>query len=126
MNAEHVPGDGAADRDVDGLWPELVDLGDLTARPNVFHLGRRSYDSLPDYCRGFQAAILPFRTNELTRSVNPVKLREYAAAGLRVEGAAAAPLAVAIRESLPRPTVLIVTGRNIDDALYERILTGGA
>ena len=53
-------------------------------------------------------------------------LREYAAAGLRVEGAAAAPLAVAIRESLPRPTVLIVTGRNIDDALYERILTGGA
>jgi glycosyltransferase involved in cell wall biosynthesis len=61
-----------------------VDLGDLTARPNVFHLGRRSYDSLPDYCRGFHAAIVPFRTNELTRSVNPVKLREYAAAGLPV------------------------------------------
>ena len=54
-------------------------LGNLTERPNVFHLGRKTYDSLPDYCRGFQAAIVPFRTNELTRSVNPIKLREYAA-----------------------------------------------
>jgi threonine dehydratase len=49
----------------------------------------------------------------------------YAGEGIRVEGAAAAPLALARRESLPRPTVLIVTGRNIDDALYERILTYG-
>jgi threonine dehydratase len=49
----------------------------------------------------------------------------YAEEGLRVEGAAAAPLALARRESLPRPAVLIVTGRNIDDALYERILTRG-
>jgi threonine dehydratase len=47
----------------------------------------------------------------------------YAEEGIRVEGAAAAPLALARRETLPRPAVLIVTGRNIDDALYERILT---
>jgi threonine dehydratase len=52
-------------------------------------------------------------------------VRRYAEAGIRVEGAAAAPLAVALRESLPRPVVLIVTGRNIDDALYQRILTSG-
>jgi threonine dehydratase len=50
-------------------------------------------------------------------------VRAYARAGIRVEGAAAAPLALALREDLPRPVVLIVTGRNIDDALYERILT---
>jgi threonine dehydratase len=47
----------------------------------------------------------------------------YAEEGIRVEGAAAAPLALARREPLPRPTVLIVTGRNIDDPVYERILT---
>jgi len=52
-------------------------------------------------------------------------VREYAAAGVRVEGAAAAALAVETREALPRPAVLIVTGRNIDDPLYERILTDG-
>jgi threonine dehydratase len=50
-------------------------------------------------------------------------VRAYAEAGIRVEGAAAAPLAFALRESLPRPTVLIVTGRNIDDTLYNRILS---
>ena len=60
------------------------DLSALTARKNVFHLGRKPYASLPDYCRGFHAAILPFRMNELTVSVNPIKLREYAAAGLPV------------------------------------------
>jgi threonine dehydratase len=51
-------------------------------------------------------------------------VRAYAAEGIRVEGAAAAPLALALRDRLPSPVVLIVTGRNIDDALYDRILTG--
>lgn len=60
------------------------DLGPLLARPNVFHLGRKPYAELPAYSRGFDAAIVPFRTSELTRSVNPIKLREYAAAGLPV------------------------------------------
>ena len=52
-------------------------------------------------------------------------VRVYAGAGIRVEGAAAAPLALARREDLPRPLVLIVTGRNVDDALYDRILAEG-
>jgi threonine dehydratase len=52
-------------------------------------------------------------------------VRAYAAAGVRVEGAAAAPLALARREELPQPLVLIVTGRNVDDAVYNRILTRG-
>jgi threonine dehydratase len=52
-------------------------------------------------------------------------VRKYAAAGIRVEGAAAAPLALALREELPRPLVLIVTGRNVDDDVYNEILTRG-
>jgi threonine dehydratase len=47
----------------------------------------------------------------------------YAADGMRVEAAAAAPLALELRGSLPRPTVLIVTGRNIDDNLHQRLCT---
>lgn len=45
----------------------------------------------------------------------------YAAAGIRVEGSAAAALA-AFRQLPPEndPTVLIVTGRNIDDELHRR------
>jgi threonine dehydratase len=53
-------------------------------------------------------------------------VRAYAEHGIRVEGAAAAPLALALREEFPRPLVLIVTGRNIDDAVYHRILTAAA
>lgn len=60
------------------------DLSALIARPNVHVLGRKPYAELPDYCRSFDAAIVPFRVSELTVSVNPIKLREYAAAGLPV------------------------------------------
>lgn len=51
-------------------------------------------------------------------------VRAFACEGVRVEGAAAAPAALAARVELPGPVVLIVTGRNIDDALYDGILTG--
>jgi threonine dehydratase len=44
----------------------------------------------------------------------------FAEVGIRVEASAAAPLAVALRESPPRPVVLIVTGRNIDEDLWRR------
>ena len=49
-------------------------------------------------------------------------VRAYSEVGIRVEGAAAAPLAVALRDGLPRPVVLIVTGRNVDDELWRRAI----
>ena len=60
------------------------DLSGLRALPNVHILGRRSFADLPGYCRGFAATIIPFRHSELTKAVNPIKLREYAAGGLPV------------------------------------------
>jgi hypothetical protein len=39
---------------------------------------------LPAYCKGFDVALNPFRINELTLSANPLKVREYLAAGLPV------------------------------------------
>jgi glycosyltransferase involved in cell wall biosynthesis len=60
------------------------DLSGLLQRTNVHVLGRKPFKSLPDYSRGFDAAIVPFRMTDLTKSVNPIKLREYAAAGLPV------------------------------------------
>ena len=48
-------------------------------------------------------------------------VKDYAAAGIRAEGSAGAPLA-AFRNLPPEdsPTVVIVTGRNIDDELHRR------
>jgi glycosyltransferase involved in cell wall biosynthesis len=61
-----------------------VDLAELMALPNVLLPGRRPYEELPQWCKGFDVALCPFRLNELTRNVNPMKLREYLSAGLPV------------------------------------------
>lgn len=53
----------------------------LEALPNVHLLGHRDYSILPAYLKGFDAAVIPFKVDVLTRGVNPVKLYEYLAAG---------------------------------------------
>ena len=52
--------------------------------PNIHLLGRQPYAELPAYCKGFDVALNPFVMNELTRHVNPLKVREYLAAGVEV------------------------------------------
>ena len=52
--------------------------------PNVHFLGRKPYAELPAYCKGFDVALNPFAINELTLAANPLKVREYLAAGLPV------------------------------------------
>ena len=59
-----------------------VNLARLRSLPNIHLLGRKKYEDLPRYCRGFDVAIMPFKLNELTLSANPLKVREYLAAGL--------------------------------------------
>ncbi|HKQ47785.1 MAG TPA: glycosyltransferase [Phycisphaerae bacterium] len=61
-----------------------ADVSALEELANVHLLGRRPYEQLPAYARGFDAGLIPFRVNELTRAVNPIKLREYLSAGLPV------------------------------------------
>lgn len=52
--------------------------------PNVHFLGRKPYTELPAYCKGFDVALNPFEISELTLAANPLKVREYLAAGLQV------------------------------------------
>jgi glycosyltransferase involved in cell wall biosynthesis len=61
-----------------------TDLAPLRGLENVHLLGRREYEDLPAYCKGMDVAILPFVVNTLTLAANPLKLREYLAAGLPV------------------------------------------
>jgi glycosyltransferase involved in cell wall biosynthesis len=60
------------------------DLGAIAGAANVHLLGRKPYGTLPAYCKGFDAAIIPFRIDALTLRANPLKMREYLAAGLPV------------------------------------------
>jgi len=52
--------------------------------PNVHLLGRKPYADLPAFCKGFDVALNPFEISELTLAANPLKVREYLAAGLPV------------------------------------------
>jgi glycosyltransferase involved in cell wall biosynthesis len=61
-----------------------MDLGPLTKLPNVHVLGRKPYETLPAYCKGFDVAVIPFPVSEVTLNANPLKAREYLAAGLPV------------------------------------------
>jgi glycosyltransferase involved in cell wall biosynthesis len=56
----------------------------LDGLTNVHLLGRKPYADLPAYCKAFDVALNPFEINELTLAANPLKVREYLAAGLPV------------------------------------------
>lgn len=93
----------------------------LRALPNVHFLGRKPYAELPGYCKAFDVALLPFIKNELTENANPLKLREYLAAGLPVVSTDI-PEAVAVAER----GVYLADGA---DAFVTRVgeaLSGGA
>jgi glycosyltransferase involved in cell wall biosynthesis len=49
---------------------------------NIHFLGRKPYSELPSFCKGFDVALNPFEINELTLAANPLKVREYLAAGV--------------------------------------------
>ena len=69
------------------IGPVNTDVSYLKRLPNVHLFGWRDYRDLPAYFKGFDVALIPFKINELTRAVNPVKLYEYLAAGLPVVSA---------------------------------------
>lgn len=57
---------------------EFVHLAD---KKNVWLLGQKPYDQIPDYGKSFDVAILPWRKNSWTEVANPIKLKEYLALG---------------------------------------------
>lgn len=61
-----------------------VDVEQLRGIPNLHLLGSRPFRELPRYIAHFTVGLIPFVINELTLSVNPIKLREMLAAGCPV------------------------------------------
>lgn len=53
----------------------------LSEYPNVILTGAKKIDELPVYLQYFDCAIIPFKKNKLTRSIYPLKINEYLAAG---------------------------------------------
>ena len=61
---------GAANTDVSAL-----------DHPRITRLGFRPYAEIPSYLAAFDCCLLPFELTPLTVAVDPIKLREYLAAG---------------------------------------------
>ncbi|WP_082465997.1 glycosyltransferase family 4 protein [Sphingomonas sp. Leaf38] len=54
--------------------PDVIELG---RRPNVHVLGVKPYSEVADYIRTFNVALVPHLRNELSDSMNPLKLYVY-------------------------------------------------
>jgi hypothetical protein len=61
-----------------------IPVGALPHHDNIHYLGLRTYDDLPAYLSGWDAAIMPFARNAATRFISPTKTLEYLAAGRAV------------------------------------------
>jgi glycosyltransferase involved in cell wall biosynthesis len=56
---------------------------DFSGAPgNLVNLGSRPYADLPAYIHSFDVGLIPFVDNQISRGADPVKLYEYAAAGV--------------------------------------------
>ncbi|WP_126973554.1 glycosyltransferase [Gynurincola endophyticus] len=58
-----------------------VDEYGLKSLPNVRFIGSRKIDQLPPFLQRFDCVIIPFKKNTLTKSIYPLKINEYLAAG---------------------------------------------
>jgi hypothetical protein len=66
------------------IGPVKININSLKRLPNVSFLGIKEHSILPAYINKFDIATIPFKNNELTRDVNPVKIYEYFALGKTV------------------------------------------
>ncbi len=70
-----------------GPTSDIIDeskLNKLLLQKNIFMMGYRKYEELPNYCACFDIGWLPLIKNKYTKSMFPIKFYEYLAAGLPV------------------------------------------
>ncbi len=58
-----------------------IDPSTLPTLPNIYYLGSKEYQQLPDYLAGWDVAMMPFAINESTKYISPTKTPEYLAGG---------------------------------------------
>jgi glycosyltransferase involved in cell wall biosynthesis len=78
------------------VGPVDRDLHPFASLSNLYFFGSVSYQELPAWAAGFDVCILPYKVDESTLSINPLKLREYLATNKPV---VATPIPEALRLS---------------------------
>jgi hypothetical protein len=91
--------------------PDTVARKGLRAQPNVFFLGCKKLEQLPDYLHAFDVALIPYVLEGHVPSIYPMKLHEYLAAGRAV-------VSVNLAELKPYSHVVNIA-ENHDDFIYQ-------
>jgi glycosyltransferase involved in cell wall biosynthesis len=63
------------------IGPKQVSIEKLETLSNFFYLGSKSYIDIPAYSQHWDVGLIPFIKNQLTDACNPLKIKEYLAAG---------------------------------------------
>ena len=66
------------------IGPVAVDVGAFRGLDNVYLLGRRPYDELPNYLAWCDIALNPYVVDSVAENCSPLKLYEYLASGLPI------------------------------------------
>lgn len=66
------------------IGPVKINISKLEVLPNLFILGKKHYNEIPNYIYYSDVALIPFKINELTNSITPIKLFEYMSLGKEV------------------------------------------
>lgn len=61
------------------VGPVSIDINTLSTLPNIQYLKPVDYDEIPALISRFDVGILPFKLNQLTHAVRPLKVLEYLA-----------------------------------------------
>lgn len=64
-----------------GVGGKEIDVSVLKSYKNIYFLEKRKYEILPNYIKGFDICIIPYKSNEYTESCFPLKFFEYLATG---------------------------------------------
>jgi glycosyltransferase involved in cell wall biosynthesis len=98
-----------------------VDAAELPRHNNIHYLGLKTYDELPAYLSGWDAALMPFALNDATRYISPTKTPEYLAAGKPV---VSTPIRDVVEPYGRLGVVHIATGDEAFVSAVEAVLAG--
>jgi len=62
-------------------WGTKESIEKLKKRKNIYLLGKKNKEKIPSYVSQFDVCINPFKVDQVSRSVNPLKVYEYLACG---------------------------------------------
>jgi glycosyltransferase involved in cell wall biosynthesis len=90
------------------VGPVYYGLSDLQKHSNIFLVGTKKYDFLPQYLSCMDVCLIPFKINELTLASSPIKMYEYLAAGKPV-------VSTALPEVCENASQVVMIAKDDDD-----------